>query len=80
MTKKLKFGHIFTHGSFSYSVITKLCMASVRTSQGLHFIHWLLRCTLCLERIMDQSLKFPSISKQIFEMPYLCQLLMDLNE
>ena len=34
MTKKLKFGHIFTHDSFSLAVITQQRMVSVGTSQG----------------------------------------------
>ena len=63
MTQKPKILHFFTYISSTSTPFQKHFTSLYRATLVLHFMFWLLRCTLWLERIMSPNLKFPSLLK-----------------
>ena len=69
MTEKLKILQFFSYSS-STSQLTRFCFTlTYRATYKLHFIFWLLRCTLCLERIMLHISRLFSLRKQFLLTP-----------
>ena len=62
----------FTFFTYIFSTSTpfqKHFTSLYRAILVLHFMFWLLRCTLWLERIMSPNLKFPSLLKHYHKSP-----------
>ena len=69
MTQKPKILHIFTYISSTSTPIQKHFTSMYRATPVLHFMFWLLRCTLSLERIMAPNLKVSSLLKRYPQIP-----------
>ena len=72
MTEKLKIVQFLPYSFFTLQLISKCFIPSYRATYVLHFILWLLRCMLCLERIMFHNLRISSLCKHFFKQLYLC--------
>ena len=69
MTQKPKILHFFTYISSTSTPFQKHYTSLYRATLVLHFMFWLLRCTLWLERIMTPNLRFLSLLKHYRKSP-----------
>ena len=67
--KNPKILHFFTYISSTSIPFQHHFKTVYRATPVLHFMFWLLRCTLWLERIMSPNLKFPSLLKHYCKSP-----------
>ena len=67
--KNRKFYTFFTYISSTSIPFQHHFRTVYRAIQVLHFMFWLLRCTLWVERIMSLNLKFPSLFKHYRKCP-----------
>ena len=73
MAKKLKLSHISPCSSLILILIGNCFIPSHRATHQLHFLFWLKRCALYLERIMIHFLQISSLCKHFFKDMHLSQ-------